>query len=116
MTDIVQETPKDITSPENPTSNTNEAAPSEQPVDPEVPPALAVAKGALLNEPPVDPLPPPGGIGAASDDDDPRALFMQLGGWGKYHAYVYILSLLPHVLAGIFMVQNAFVLAPPDHR
>ena len=80
-----------------------------------------------MSQTPVDPpLPAPGDNGPiqvvqaqvppAPDNDDPRALFLQLGDWGKYHAYIYMLSLLPHVLAGIFMVQNAFILVPPNHR
>lgn len=40
----------------------------------------------------------------------------QLGGFGKYQLYVYVLSLIPAFIAGMVALQNVFIMGMPKHR
>ena len=56
------------------------------------------------------------GLGDGLSNHEVRSLFQQLGDWGFYQGYVYLVSILPHLLAGIVLVQNTFTLNVADHR
>lgn len=49
--------------------------------------------------------------------NDARILFNPLSdNWTRFTTFVYIVSLIPHVVAGVVILQTLILVSPPHHR
>lgn len=47
---------------------------------------------------------------------DLRSYFDQIGGWGNFQLYVFLISLIPQILSGYILLQNVMVLGVPHNK